>query len=189
MEENFQLRQKIVIRPKQSAPIVSTFKKMIVKLNWDFDVDLDLMAFYKTKSGSSSGIFSTLLGVDGSGGKLNSFPFIEHGGDVIGGSGNEESIKISSLDDIAELYIIVLNYADAADNKTANFGQYGGLVSVKTDAGDNLEVALNSTEIGHVMVICKIDNSTGAPSLVNENKVLSLGSFLQQIPGANLLLA
>jgi tellurite resistance protein TerA len=191
MEENIQLRPKVTLRRKQAADITPSFKKMIVKLDWSSDVDLDLMVFYMTKSGESGGVFSSLLGVDGSGGSLESMPFIEHGGDTLGGNSDEkvETIKIASVENMLEVYVVVLNYEDAADNKTANFAQYGGQVSIKTDSGDNLEVPLESTEIGHVAVICKIDNSTGKPSLINENRVLSLNSFIKEIPGAKLLLS
>lgn len=190
MEEEIQLRPKITLRKKQVETITPTFKKMVVKLDWQSDVDLDLMVFYKTKSGDTGGIFSTLLGVDGSGGSLEKFPFIEHSGDIVGGNSDEkqESIKISALDNMAQVYVVVLNYEDAADNKTANFGQYGGQVSIKTDAGDNLEVPLDSSEIGHVAIICAIDNTSGSPNLTNENRILSLGAFIKEIPGSNLLL-
>ena len=155
MEEEIQLRPKITLRRKQVETITPSFKKMVVQLDWQSDVDLDLMVFYKAKNGDTGGVFSTLLGVDGSGGSLENFPFIEHSGDVVGGNSDEkqESIKISALDNMAQVYVVVLNYEDAADNKTANFGQYGGQVSIKTDAGDNLELAaIESIKTKHAVL-------------------------------------
>lgn len=73
----------------------------------------------------------------------------------------------------------------------ASFGNYNGFVSVQTDSesGDNnFEIPLDSMDEGHVVVVCKIDNTSGKPRLFNENKVLSLGQFAREIPGSKLIL-
>ena len=58
-----------------------------------------------------------------------------------------------------------------------------------SDSGDNnFEIPLDSMDVGHVAVVCKINNSSGKPYLVNENRVLTLGKFANEIPGSKLIL-
>jgi len=189
MGSNVSFKPVITLKRRGDNEHIASFTKMVVKFSWESDVDLDLMVFYKTKSGESGGIFSIFFGVDGSGGCLERFPFIQIPGsqkpdDVM----NSEIIKISSLSDMGQVYIIVLNYEDATDNKTSNFGKYNGQLTIQTDAGDNLEVPLDSDEIGHVCIICTLDNTSGNLKLINENRIISLDTFIKEIPGANLLL-
>ncbi len=183
-----ELKRKVTLKSKGDEAYVSV-KQLMVTLKWSAEVDLDLMAFYTTKDGKSGGVFTDQLG--GSLGNLNSFPFIELSGDEgVGATGgdNQEILRITKWDDLAELYIVTLNYTDAVDKKVAAFDKYDGSVVVMNDKGEAVEVPLNSTEEGHVAVICKIDNSNpmGA-KLINMNEIMELGNFVNTIPGARAL--
>jgi len=184
-----ELKRKVTLKSKGEEAYVSV-KQLMVTLKWTKDVDLDLMAFYKTKDGQTGGVFSDNY-PGGSLGSLNSFPFIELSGDegvgAVGGD-NEEVLRITKLDDIAELYIATLNYTDASQKIASAFNDYDGSVVVMNDKGEAVEVPLNAAEKGHVAVICKIDN--GSPmgaKLINMNDVMDLGTFVSTVPGANAL--
>ncbi len=162
-------------------------KQLLVKLQWQAAVDLDLMAFYKTKDGRTGGIYSTNY-AGGSQGDLNAFPFIELSGDAgVGAAGgsNEETLRISKLDNMAEVYICALNFTDASSGKNSPFSNYDGRVEILDDTGKSYVVPLDSRDKGMVAVIAKIDNTDfmGA-KLINENNVIDLNQFLNTLPGA-----
>ena len=124
-------------------------------------------------------------------GALNNFPFIQLSGDAgVGATGgmNEEVLRITKLDDMAEVYICTVNFSDAVKNKSAFFSSYDGHVFLVDDKGESVAVPLDSRDSGTVAVIAKIDNSgfMGA-KLVNENRVMDMNTFQSTIPGANLL--
>ncbi len=183
------IKRKVTLDKKGDEAYVSV-KQLMVTLKWTVNVDLDLMAFYKAKNGQVGGVFSDNY-PGGNLGNLNSFPFIELSGDEgVGASGgdNEEVLRITKLDELAELYIVSINYTDAIDNRQSTYSDYDGIVMVVNDRGEAVEVPLNSPNRGHVAVICKIDNSSpmGA-KLINMNDVMDLGDFLGTVPGANLI--
>jgi len=184
-----QLKPKVTLTQKSQEAFVSV-KQLIVKLKWTKDVDLDLMAFYKAKDGCTGAVFSENY-PGGSLGNLNSFPFIELSGDAgVGATAgdNEEVLRITKLDDIAELYIVTLNYSDAIEQRDCCFADYDGSVSVTDDTGENIEIPLNATDRGYVAVICRIDNTSAiGAKIVNMNEVMALDAFAQKLPGTDAL--
>ncbi len=165
-------------------------RQLIVLLKWTGDVDLDLLAFYAAKNGRTGGVFSTSY-PGGSRGALNHFPFIELGGDAgeaHSDSEKQEILQISELGDMAEIYIVAINYSDAVANIPSCFQDYGGTVIVMNERWETVEVPLNSTETGHVAVICKIDNTRPqvSPRLVNLNRMMDFKDFMSTIPGAEM---
>jgi len=183
------LKRKTVLSEKNEEAYVSV-KQLMVTLRWTTPVDLDLMAFYKMKDGKEGGVFSDNY-PGGTLGSLNTFPFIELSGDEgVGGTGgdNEEVIRITKLDDVAELYIVTINYDDAIENRPSTFSDYDGAVVVMNDRGEAVEVPLNSTDTGHVAIVCKIDNTNPVGAkLINVNDIIDLNSFARTIPGAKLV--
>lgn len=182
-----EIKRKTSLQKKGEEAYVSV-KQLMVSLKWTAAVDLDLMAFYKAKDGKTGAVFSDEY-PGGSLGSLNAFPFIQLSGDAgIGATGgdNEEVIRVTKLDDIAELYIVTLNYTDAANKKETTFSAYDGTVTVLDDKGEAVEVPLNSNDKGTIAVIAKIDNTSpmGA-KLINMNQIMDLGTFVQTIPGAD----
>ena len=203
MEKEVQLKKKVTLKRKGDTAGISDFTKMIVTLNWtlqeddsgELGPDFDLMAFYKTKDGKKGGVCAEGYNANKDDmGFLDKFPYMQLDQDAAADdnskAGDEESeeMKIGKLDDFDKVYICVINYDDAIDNKPAVFGSYKGYVSVTTDTGDNFEVPMDEKEKqGHVALICSINNTSGNPKLVNENKILTLGEFADSIPGAELV--
>lgn len=184
-----ELKAKVTLKTKGEETYVAV-KQLLVTLKWTTAVDLDLMAFYKAKDGRVGGVFSDNY-AGGSMGDLNNFPFIQLSEDAgVGAEGgdNEETIRITKLDDLAEVYICTINFTDASRKRNSTFSKYDGHIHVVDDKGESVAIPLNSSEPGTVAIIAKIDNSSfvGA-KLVNENRVIDMATFQKTIPGANLL--
>ncbi|ELR98780.1 hypothetical protein [Gloeocapsa sp. PCC 73106] len=183
------LKAKIILNQKGEAAFIAV-KQLMVTLKWSASVDLDLMAFYKAKDGRTGGVVSDNY-PGGNLGNLNEFPYIQLSGDEgIGAKGgdNEEVLRITRLDDIAELYICTINYTDAIAKQDSSFSKYDGGVIVIDEKGETIGVPLNSEKGGHVAVIAKIDNTSpiGA-KLINENRIITLEEFASTIPGSQVI--
>ncbi len=185
-----QFKPKIILKAKCDEAYISV-KQLMVTLKWSASVDLDLMAFYKTKDGQVGGVFSENY-AGGSMGSSNTFPFIQLSGDAgvgsRGGPNNEEVLRITKLDHIEELYICAINFTDASQNRNVTFSQYDGHVIVNDEKGKSISVPLDSNQPGTVAVIARIDNTgfMGA-KLINENRLMDMPTFQATIPGASLL--
>lgn len=165
-------------------------KQLKVTLAWSASVDLDLMAFYRTKDGQVGAVFSENY-AGGSRGNLNAFPFIQLSADAgVGAHGgpNDETLRVTKLDHIQEMYICAINFTDAVQGRHMAFNRYDGHVTVTDDRGEAVDVPLDSSQSGAVAIIAKIDNTDfmGA-KLINENQVIDVPTFQSTIPGANLL--
>lgn len=165
-------------------------RQLMVLLKWRGEADLDLLAFYAAKDGRQGGVFSPAY-PGGSAGNVERFPFIEldhDAGDSEDGEEKREILQISELGDMAEVYIVAINYSDAVANVASRFVDYAGAVVVMNERWETIEVPLNSPEAGHVAVICKIDNTRPhrSPRLVNVNMILSFKQFMTTIPGAGM---
>ena len=183
------IKSKLLLKQHVEEAFVP-IKQLMVSLKWTKAVDLDLMAFYKSKDGQVGGVFSDQY-PGGTRGDLYAFPFIQLDQDAgLGATAgeNQETIRITKLDDMAEVYICTLNYSDAAQGKEVSFAEYDGHVVVVDDTGESFGIPLESTDKGHAVVIAKIDNTNpiGA-KLINENKVMSLSEFFAKVPGADIL--
>jgi len=177
------------LKQKGEKADIGAFKQLKVSLIWTSAVDLDLMAFYKTKDGRVGGIYSENY-AGGTLGDLNQFPFIQLSGDegVGAKSGdNREELRIVKLDGFEELYICALNFTDASSGADKVFANYDARVEVVNDRGENHRVALDSKQPGSVAVICKFVGSFISSSLVNDSEVMSLEQFRTRIPGASQL--
>ena len=164
-------------------------EQLQVTLKWTKGVDLDLMAFFKTKDGRTGGVVSEQI-PGGTLGSLDNFPYIQHSGDegIEEESGdNQEQIIISKLDDMAEIFICALNYTDASEGKDVTFSEYDGGVVVLDDKGHSIGIPLDATDKGYIAIIGKINNTPEGPKLVNMNKIIDLPTFATTIPGSDLL--
>lgn len=140
-----------------------------VKLNWTKSVDLDLHAFFKTKSGKVGHVYFADKG------NLDKEPYILLDADAGVGNtagNNEENLKIVNLDTFSSIIIAtnifrVFGFMNDGDN----FARYDGKVIVQTDAGYSITVPLISEEKGRWCVIAKIDNSGNVPIVINVNNV------------------
>jgi uncharacterized protein involved in tellurium resistance len=164
--------------------------ELTVTLSWHAQVDLDLMAFYKTQSGEVGGIYSSMY-ADGGQGDLHSFPHMRLSQDAGVGAGGgdeekEETLQIKTLDEIAELYLVAMNFTDASRNRKSEFASFDGRVTVRNEEGKEITVVLSSKEQGPVAVFARIEqtNKLIGPVLHNESRVMTFEQFRQEIPGA-----
>jgi uncharacterized protein involved in tellurium resistance len=185
------LKPKVTLKRKGEAAPFTFNEKLQIEMIWSSDTDLDLCLFWKKKDGNIGGVFSNEYNQNMDDlGSLDKFPFIKHSGDAKtprpGGEENEE-IKVKNIDSLSELYVVVLNYDAAIDNKNVTFSEHSGRVEITTDTGDNFEVPIDDSRPGHVYVVCKIENSDTVKKAINKGDVLSLGQAFSQIPGFKLI--
>ena len=185
------LKPKVTLKRKGEAAPFTFNERLQIEMVWASDTDLDLCLFWKTKDGKEGGVFSNEYNQNMDDlGSLDKFPFIKHSGDEKtprpGGESNEQ-IKVKTIDALSELYVIVLNYDAAIDNKNVTFNEHTGRVEITTDTGDNFEVPVDDARSGHVYVVCKIENSDAGKKAINKGDVLTLGQAFTQIPGFKLI--
>ncbi|MDP2341961.1 MAG: stress response protein [Deltaproteobacteria bacterium] len=181
-----ELKKKVTLKAKGEEAYVS-IKQLLISLKWSTAVDLDLVAFYKAKDGRTGGVFSDNYS-GGSLGSLNSFPFIQLSGDAgVGAKGgeSEETLRVTKLDEIAELWICALNFTEASAQRNTPFNGYNAMVQLVDDKGEGVEAPLSSTDKGTVAIICLIDNkSPMGAKMVSQNRVVDMATFHAEIPGA-----
>ncbi len=165
------IRPQVILKQKgASTEIAQELTRIQVQMTWTKGVDLDLHAFYRTKAGKNGQVYFADKG------NIEKFPFIALDQDAgVGNTSgqNEENLTISSLEQM-ETILIATNIFRFFGflSKGDNFARYDGKVSLKTDAGDHIEVPLTSNEIGKWCVIAAIDNSNPAsPKVININRV------------------
>ena len=98
-----------------------------------------------------------------------------------------EQINVATLADIEKAYICVVNYDAAIKGRDVTFADEGGRVEVTSDAGDNLEVNMDDPSQGHVYLVCSIANNNGEFGLINESRVMDLGTAFDEVPGFALI--
>lgn len=164
---------KVTLKKQGDSTQISLKKKDLsiidVKMYWTKGADLDLHAFYKTKSGEFGQVYF------GEKGKLDGKPFILLDKDAgVGGTAgkNEENLRIKNLNHFSSIIIAAnifrfLGFLHTNDN----FAKYDGKVEIKTDTGDSVIVPLMSEEKGRWCIIAKIDNTADHPSVININKI------------------
>lgn len=175
------------LKKKGNDALIGSFSQMQISLIWTSAVDLDLMAFYKSKDGRSGGIYSQNY-AGGSSGSLTSFPFMELSGDAgLGASGgnNREELRIAALDEMEEVWIAALNFTDASSGTGRVFADYDARVEVVTDKGESHTVSLDSAQSGSVALLCHLKSGFMGTSLVNNSDVMSFETFQQTVPGAS----
>ena len=143
------------MRLNASDPIT----KINIKLQWTAAVDLDLHAFFRTKSGSEEHVYfvdpqKCHISLDNDDGVGNQ------------GGQNEENITITSLDDFEEIL-----FATKIFSKGGSYADYDGRVTLTTNNGDDIVVPLSSQQRADWCVIAKITNAANGPMVSNVNRV------------------
>ncbi|MFH1464301.1 MAG: stress response protein [Pseudomonadota bacterium] len=177
------------LKQKGASANLGSFKQLKVSLIWTSAVDLDLMAFYKTKDGRVGGVYSDNY-AGGSMGDLNAFPWAQLSGDAgVGAKGgdNEEVLLVSKLDDFEELFICALNFTDASAGTNKVFADYDARVEVVTDRGEKHVIKLDSRQQGSVAVIAKFSAGFLGAQILNDSSVLTFDQFKSTVPGAGAL--
>ncbi len=177
------------LKQKGASANLGAFKQIKVSLVWTSAVDLDLMAFYKTKDGRSGGVYSDNY-AGGSMGDLNAFPFMQLSGDAgVGATGgdNQEDMLVAKLDDFDELFICAVNFTDASAGTNKVFADYDARVEVVTDRGEKHTINLDSRSQGSVAVLAKFSAGFLGSQLLNDSQVMSFEEFKSTVPGASAL--
>ena len=147
-------------------------KQFMVSLKWTTAADFDLAAAFEGKEGKSGMVYFGELG------DLNSFPFMQLSGDEgVGDTGgdNEETMRVTKLDEMKYIWILCWDYGAVQDGKAARFDGSDAIVTLMDDAGTSHDVKLDTGDLGNVCVMATIDNSSpmGA-QLVNTSKAGTL---------------
>ncbi len=163
---------KVVLSKQNQAAKISLAKKpdgaiehIKVTLDWTAAVDLDLHAFYKTKTGEVGHVY---YADKGSKKKPPHIKLDKDAGVGARAGANQENMTVARLDHL-ESVLIATNIFRFFGGKGERFARYDGRVTVATSLGE-VEVPLTSDDPGRWALIAKID-CTGEPQVVNINRV------------------
>jgi tellurite resistance protein TerA len=169
------------LKQKGSEANVGGFKQLMVTMKWTTAADFDLAAAYEGKDGKQGLIYF------GEQGDLNAFPFMQLSGDEgVGDTGgdNEETMRITKLDDMKYVWLLCWDYGKVQDGAPARFGDSDVNLTVMDDKGASHNVNLDTGDMGNVALLATIDNSSPVGAkLVNSSKAGTLKGLktLQQL--------
>lgn len=171
------------LKQKGSEANVAGFKQLMVSMKWTTAADFDLAAAYEDKNGKQGLIYFGELG------DLNAFPFMQLSGDEgVGDTGgdNEETMRITNLDDMKYVWLLCWDYGKIQDGAPARFNNSDVNLTVLDDKGTSHNVTLDTGDMGNVALLAIIDNSSPVGAkLVNASKAGTLKGLknLQQLMG------
>lgn len=145
------------LKQKGEAAQLGGMKQFLVSLKWTTAADFDLAAAYETKDGKLGLVYFGELG------SLNEFPFMQLSGDEgVGDAGgdNEETMRVMKLDDHKYVWLFAWDYGAVTDGKPARFGGSDASITLMDDTGANHEVKLATGEMGNVVCMATVDNSS-----------------------------
>ncbi|GBC59864.1 hypothetical protein DENIS_0805 [Desulfonema ishimotonii] len=169
------------LKQKGSEANVGSFKQLMVSMKWTTAADFDLAAAYETKEGKQGLIYFGEMG------DLNGFPFMQLSGDEgVGDQGgdNEETMRITKLDDMKYVWLLCWDYGKVQEGGAARFNDSDVSLTVLDDKGTAHDVLLDTGDMGNVALLATIDNASpiGA-KLINSSKAGTLKGLktLQQL--------
>lgn len=169
------------LKQKGSEANVGGFKQLMVTMKWTTAADFDLAAAYEGKDGKQGLVYF------GEQGDLNAFPFMQLSGDEgVGDTGgdNEETMRITKLDDMKYVWLLCWDYGKVQDGAPARFADSDVNMTVMDDKGASHNVNLDTGDMGNVALIATIDNSSPVGAkLINSSKAGTLKGLktLQQL--------
>jgi len=169
------------LKQKGSEANVAGFKQLMVSMKWTTAADFDLASAYEDKNGKQGLIYFGELG------DLNAFPFMQLSGDEgVGDTGgdNEETMRITKLDDMKYVWLLCWDYGKIQDGAPARFKDSDVNLTVLDDKGTSHNVSLDTGDMGNVALLAVIDNSSPVGAkLVNASKAGTLKGLknLQQL--------
>ncbi len=169
------------LKQKGSEANVGGFKQLMVSMKWTTAADFDLAAVYEDKNGKQGLVYFGELG------DLNNFPYMQLSGDEgVGDKGgdNEETMRITKLDEMNYVWILCWDYGKVQEGSAARFKDSDVSLSVIDDKGNSHNVTLDTGEMGNVAVLATIDNASPVGAkLINESKAGTLKGLtkLQQL--------
>ena len=160
------------LKKKDSSANVATFKQLMVSMKWSTAADFDLAAVYQDKSGKEGIVYFGELG------DLNAFPYMQLSGDAgkdDKGGENEETMRITRLDDMKYVWILCWDYGKVQDGAPARFKGSDISLTLMDDKGKTYSVTLDTGDFGNVALIATIDNSSSVGAkLINSSKTGTL---------------
>lgn len=160
------------LKQKGSEANVGGFKQLMVTMKWTTAADFDLAAAYENKDGKNGIVYF------GDMGDLNAFPFMQLSGDEgVGDTGgeNEETMRITKLDEMKYVWILCWDYGKVQDGAPARFKDSDVSLHLMDDKGDSHNVLLDTGDMGNVALIATIDNSSPVGAkLINSSKAGTL---------------
>jgi tellurite resistance protein TerA len=169
------------LKQKGSEANVGGFKQLMVTMKWTTAADFDLAAAYEGKDGKQGLVYF------GEQGDLNDFPFMQLSGDEgVGDTGgdNEETMRITKLDDMKYVWLLCWDYGKVQDGAPARFKESDVNLTVMDDKGSSHNVNLDTGDMGNVALIATIDNANPVGAkLINSSKAGTLKGLktLQQL--------
>lgn len=169
------------LKQKGSEANVGGFKQLMVTMKWTTAADFDLAAAYEGKDGKQGLVYF------GEQGDLNAFPFMQLSGDEgVGDTGgdNEETMRITKLDDMKYVWLLCWDYGKVQDGAPARFKESDVNLTVMDDKGNSHNVNLDTGDMGNVALIATIDNASPVGAkLINSSKAGTLKGLktLQQL--------
>ncbi len=147
-------------------------KQLMVSMKWTTAADFDLAAVYESKEGKHGIVYFGDLG------DLNQFPYMQLSGDEgVGDTGgdNEESMRITRLDEMNYVWIFCWDYGMVQNGGAARFKDSDLKLSLIDNSGKSVTVDVDTGDMGNVCCLATIDNSTpmGA-KMINSSKVGTL---------------
>lgn len=158
-----------LVQKGQTANLSESFKQLKLTASWLEASDLDIAALWEKRDGTKGIVYFGKLG------DLNAFPYIKLDkdagvGDKVAAGGNQETLKITKLDDMKTVHLVVWDYGNIQRGEAGRFS--GSLkVVLVDDTNTNHTVKLDGSTLANVVVIATIDNSSPVgPKLVNTSK-------------------
>jgi len=160
------------LKQKGAEANVGGFKQLMVSMKWTTAADFDLAAAYESKDGKQGLIYFGELG------DLNAFPFMQLSGDEgVGDAGgdNEETMRITKLDDMNYVWLLCWDYGKVKDGTPARFRDSDVSLSVMDDKGNSHDINLDTGDMGNVALLATIDNTSPIGiKLINDSKAGTL---------------
>ncbi len=147
-------------------------KQLMVTMKWTTAADFDLAAAYETKEGKTGLVYFGDLG------DMNAFPYMQLSGDEgVGDQGgdNEETMRITRLDDMKYVWLVCWDYGMVQNGQSARFADSDVNMTIVDDSGKSVQVSLDTGDMGNVVCVATIDNSSPmGGKLVNTSKAGTL---------------
>ena len=169
------------LKQKGSEANVGVFKQLMVSMKWTTAADFDLSAAYEDKNGKYGLVYFGELG------DLNDFPYMQLSGDEgvdDTGGDNEETMRITKMDDMKQVWILCWDYGKVKTGAPARFKDSDITLTIMDDKGTSHNMGLDTGDLGNVALIATIDNTSPiGPKLINSSKAGTIVglSNLQQL--------
>jgi tellurite resistance protein TerA len=105
---------------------------------------------------------------------MNEFPYMQLSKDEgVGDKGgdNEETMRITRLDDMNYVWIFCWDYGMVQNGQSARFKDSDVVLSIIDDTGKNISVEIDTGDTGNVCCIATLDNSSAMGAKIINSSV------------------